>query len=52
MRLATKIANAGANRLSAVPLIVWSAFILMDANAWNRENKIPVPAAIKIARIN
>ena len=28
---ATKMANAGANMLMAVPLITWSAFILMAA---------------------
>ncbi len=31
MTLATKIAKAGANMFNAVPLMVWSAFILIAA---------------------
>ena len=31
MTLATKMAKAGANMLRAVPLMVWFAFMLMDA---------------------
>ena len=49
---AVKIANAGANKFNAVPLIVWSAFILIEANAWSRENNPPATATIKIASNN
>ena len=50
MTLATKMANAGANILSAVPLMVWLAFILMDAYAWKKAKAAPVAVEIRMAR--